>query len=120
MVNPSSNKPNPTKSLAPLKLLSVEGLKKALSNAGQTTTNVYSQGIRFLAEVTGKPSGKEQIKSSEKRLSSSVTKNLHKERPYKEPGAKRIKVDGHSSGEENHQVGQNMIELDYVSSDEEN
>lgn len=30
MVNPSSNKSNPRKSLAPLKVLSVEGLKKAL------------------------------------------------------------------------------------------
>lgn len=52
-------------------------------------------------------------------MSSSLTKNLHKEKPYKEPGAKRIKVDGQSFGEKTHQVGEKMIELDYVSSDEE-
>ncbi|KAI5647832.1 hypothetical protein M9H77_33837 [Catharanthus roseus] len=119
MVDRSSNKLNPVKSSAPLKLLSVEALKKALSNAGQTTTNIYSQGIRFLTEVTGKSGEKESVKHCEKRLSSSLQKDLQKERSYKEPDTKKIKVDGPALGEKNNHVGTKMIELEFISSDEE-
>nr|GEV22671.1 protein MCM10 homolog [Tanacetum cinerariifolium] len=47
------NRTNVTKPGQPKEILSVEGLRKALSNAGKVTTNVYSQGIRFLSQVAG-------------------------------------------------------------------
>ncbi|KDP29654.1 hypothetical protein JCGZ_18816 [Jatropha curcas] len=53
LVDPLSDKTNINKPVQPLKLLSVEGLKKALSNADKVTTNTFSQGIRFLNEITG-------------------------------------------------------------------
>lgn len=46
MVNPSSNKSNPTKSLAPLKVLSVEGLKKAL----RFVQNIYKLSVALQFE----------------------------------------------------------------------
>ncbi|KAL3514994.1 hypothetical protein ACH5RR_021896 [Cinchona calisaya] len=117
-VNPSGDRINSSKSQAPLKLLSVDGLKKALSHAGKVTTNVYSQGIRFLTEVTatGNLGPKEPLNSSNKRLSTSVKKDLQREKSHKEPDAKRIKV-GQVPGEKAN--GEKMIELDFVSSDEE-
>lgn len=82
MVDPLADRTNFKKTMQPVKLLSVEGLKKALrfvlaiidmsdqchifqflpigsygtflnSNAGKVTTNAHSQGIRFLTEITG-------------------------------------------------------------------
>ncbi|KAK9070873.1 hypothetical protein SSX86_009441 [Deinandra increscens subsp. villosa] len=47
------NQTNVTKPGQPKKVLSVEGLRKALSKAGKVTTKDYSQGIRFLSEVAG-------------------------------------------------------------------
>ncbi|CAN6482670.1 unnamed protein product [Victoria cruziana] len=43
---------NPSRSV---KVLDVDGLRKALTNAGEVTTKQYSQGIRFLSELTGRP-----------------------------------------------------------------
>ncbi|XP_057726088.1 uncharacterized protein LOC130941552 isoform X2 [Arachis stenosperma] len=51
LVDPLAGKASLKKS-QPVKLLSVDGLRKALSNAGKVTTKTHSQGIRFLAEVT--------------------------------------------------------------------
>ncbi|KAK9129433.1 hypothetical protein Sjap_009920 [Stephania japonica] len=51
MVDPLRDKTNQQKSKQPLKVLSVDGLKKALSKAGEVTTNTHSQGIRFLKEI---------------------------------------------------------------------
>ncbi|XP_010265986.1 PREDICTED: protein MCM10 homolog [Nelumbo nucifera] len=121
LVDPLSDKSNLRKPMQPVKVLSVDGLKKALSNAGKVTTNAHSQGIRFLTEVTGKMHPKSSSKgyemhdqkngssgSSEKRLSSAMmstctnVKNQNSE-------AKRKKTDQTVK----------MIELDLVSSDEE-
>lgn len=120
LVNPSVNGIKSSKSQAPLKLLSVDGLKKALSNAGKLTTNVCSQGIRFLAEVTatGKLSPKEPLNNSNKRLSTSTKKGRQIEKSYEEPETKRVKL-SQSQGERVNFVGEKMIELDFVSSDEE-
>ncbi|KAF5184296.1 Mcm10-like protein [Thalictrum thalictroides] len=103
----------------PVKLLSVDGLKKALSNAATVTTNARSQGIRFLTEVTGKMFPNDSSKgstlpnkenrSSEKRSSSSMQSAAAKVR-IKQPEAKRKKTE---------QINQKMIELDLFSSDEE-
>ncbi|KAL5659736.1 hypothetical protein ACJX0J_032899, partial [Zea mays] len=52
MVNPSSERPNPRNSLQPVKVMSIDGLKRALSNADRVTNKNQSQGIRFLSHVT--------------------------------------------------------------------
>ncbi|XP_052192125.1 uncharacterized protein LOC127801235 isoform X2 [Diospyros lotus] len=54
LVDPLADRTNVRKPMQPVKLLSVDALKRALSNAGKVTTNIHSQGIRFLTEVTGK------------------------------------------------------------------
>ncbi|PVH64736.1 hypothetical protein PAHAL_2G347900 [Panicum hallii] len=51
MVNPSSERPNPRKPCQPVKVMSIDGLKRALSNADRVTTKNQSQGIRFLSHV---------------------------------------------------------------------
>ncbi|KAL2937106.1 Protein MCM10-like protein [Bienertia sinuspersici] len=53
MVDPLADRSNKMKSNKSSKVLSVEGLKKALSNESHVTSNAHSQGIRFLNEVTG-------------------------------------------------------------------
>lgn len=107
-----------SKSKAPLKLLSVDALKVALSNAGKTTTNMYSQGIRFLTEVTEKPDQVQSKTNSFKRSSLVTKKEPDRERPGKEPGAKKIKVEDQIPLKEGPESGK-MIELEVVSSDEE-
>ncbi|KAB1207540.1 hypothetical protein CJ030_MR7G007539 [Morella rubra] len=129
MVDPLADRTNFKKTMQPVKLLSVEGLKKALSNAGKVTTNAHSQGIRFLTEITDKMGSKNALtesimpkkpfKISEKRKStikaeSSVTRDLQLD-------AKRKKADqqGQSVVYKTEQNTGKMIELDFVSSDEE-
>ncbi|KAI4380385.1 hypothetical protein MLD38_006582 [Melastoma candidum] len=51
VVDPISDR-RTKKEKKPVKLLSVDGLKKALSKAGGVTTSAHSQGIRFLTQVT--------------------------------------------------------------------
>ncbi|KAI4297764.1 hypothetical protein L6164_037632 [Bauhinia variegata] len=128
LVDPLADKINSKKS-QPVKLLSVDHLRKALSNAGKVTTNMHSQGIRFLSEVTGKPVPKttnegskmpnERSICTEKRKSSSVnmassaiTKNQHL-------NAKRIKTEGKVLVDESSKSTGKMIELDLVSSDDD-
>ncbi|EOA27249.1 hypothetical protein CARUB_v10023368mg [Capsella rubella] len=43
------------KATHPVRVLSVEGLRKALSGADKVTPNVHSQGIRFLNEMASMP-----------------------------------------------------------------
>nr|POE82099.1 hypothetical protein CFP56_67558 [Quercus suber] len=127
MVDPLADRTNFKKSMKPVKLMSVEGLKKALSNAGKVTTNTHSQGIRFLTEVTGKMSSKDTnresklpkpLNVSEKRKStmkaeSSAMRNqqLDAKRKKTEHGQGVLNKSNQSTGK--------LIELDYVSSDEE-
>ncbi|KAE8698737.1 glycosyl hydrolase family 35 family protein [Hibiscus syriacus] len=58
MVYPLSDNTNLKKPSKPVKLLSVEALKRALSNGDKVTTNRHSQGIRFLNAVTGEMGSK--------------------------------------------------------------
>uniref|UniRef100_A0A6N2L4A8 Uncharacterized protein n=1 Tax=Salix viminalis TaxID=40686 RepID=A0A6N2L4A8_SALVM len=129
LVDPLGDKTNLKNPAQPVKLLSVEALKRALSNADKVTTNPHSQGIRFLNAITGKPSSKNsdevsatlnrQVNSSEKRKSSAkkldpsmVTK--------KQPDLKRKKtVQGQASVDKVKQGATKMIELDIYDSDEE-
>ncbi|KAE8008753.1 hypothetical protein FH972_005236 [Carpinus fangiana] len=130
MVDPLADRTNFKKSARPVKLLSVEGLKKALSNAGKVTTNANSQGIRFLTEITGKMGSKntnkesilpkQPINNTEKRKSSTIKAESSVMR-NQQLDAKRKKTEQQGLGVVD-KIKQNtgkLIELDFVSSDEE-
>ncbi|XP_062081787.1 uncharacterized protein LOC133788344 [Humulus lupulus] len=129
MVDPLADKTNLRKSKQPMKLLSVEGLKKALSNAGKVTTNSYSQGIRFLAEITGKAGSNNTKKEStmqnqdnsfQKRKSSSLNTDSSEVIRNQQLNAKRNKTGKEQTSTDKTKQGTGkMIELDFVSSDEE-
>ncbi|OMO74513.1 Zinc finger, Mcm10/DnaG-type [Corchorus capsularis] len=105
-VDPLSDKTNSKKPTQPVKLLSVEALKKALRNGDKVTTNRHSQGIRFLNAVTGKlcpkvangASGKSV--GSEKRKPSEVKQDTSVER-NKQLDSKRMKVERERTWEDN-------------------
>ncbi|XP_073157934.1 uncharacterized protein [Henckelia pumila] len=111
VVNPKSDRPKFTKSNQPVKLLSVEGLRKALSNADKVTTNVYSQGIRFLNHVAGTKGPTETVN-----VLRSKTREELRFGPNQEPRSKKMKMEHRRETE---QVGTKMIELDFASSDED-
>ncbi|GMH02965.1 hypothetical protein Nepgr_004804 [Nepenthes gracilis] len=130
LVDPLADKTNIMKPKQPTKLLSVERLKKALSNADKVTTNVNSQGIRFLTEITGsmdrRTSKKESafqnhLRSNSLKRSPSTSKldsSLHKTSPQAAP--KRSKTgDVEISSEKFNKTSEKVIELDVVSSDDE-
>ncbi|KAK4258486.1 hypothetical protein QN277_004929 [Acacia crassicarpa] len=127
LVDPVIGKRNSTKT-QPLKLLSVDALKKALSNADKVTTNNHSQGIRFLSKITGKPESEalkrkqmmpnEQSKCIDKRKSSSVNEGSPATRD-RHLGTKRIKAEGQALSDKTPRGSAKMIELDLVSSDED-
>ncbi|KAJ8572204.1 hypothetical protein K7X08_008715 [Anisodus acutangulus] len=130
VVNPLADKTNFTKSAAPLKLLSVDGLKKALSNAGKVTTNVHSQGIRFLSQITGKSNSnntkgsmadRDQTRNrTNESPSSTKRKNLSETRPSHSCDHKKTKMGQQQNlGQKPVHVKEKMIELDLVSSDDE-
>ncbi|KAF5448981.1 hypothetical protein F2P56_029471 [Juglans regia] len=131
MVDPLNDRTNIKKPMQPVKLLSVESLKKALSKAGKVTTNTHSQGIRFLTEITGnmgpKKSNKEsivpkqQISMSDKRKSSTIKPESSVMR-NQQPDVKRKKTEQQQGQVVVDNIRQNtgkLIELDFVSSDEE-
>ncbi|KAM7479446.1 hypothetical protein LguiA_027659 [Lonicera macranthoides] len=130
LVDPLADRTNLAKLRQPKKLLSVDGLKKALSNAGKVTTNVYSQGIRFLTEIAGKMDSEnrskgsvmqnKQTNNSQKRSQSTAGLNVPTDRTSKQANAKRIKIEKvQASAEKAQPDREKMIELDFVSSDEE-
>ncbi|KAE9447371.1 hypothetical protein C3L33_20718, partial [Rhododendron williamsianum] len=121
LVDPLADRTNLRKSKQPAKLLSVEGLKKALSKAGKVTTNAHSQGIRFLTEVTDKlvPTPCDRAQNSEKRSSSAARLDTPVVRSQ-QTNAKRTKMEQErATSEKTKEVGEKMIELEFVSSDEE-
>ncbi|GAB4853177.1 hypothetical protein Ancab_017364 [Ancistrocladus abbreviatus] len=132
LVDPLADRTNLMKPKLPKKVLSVEALKKALSNAGKVTTNVNSQGIRFLTEITGSMDRrasknestlqnhlktdlmKRSLSSSTSKLDSSLVKTSQQGDP------KRTKTEhAQTSAEKILKTSQKVIELDFVSSDEE-
>ncbi|XP_048337306.2 uncharacterized protein LOC107427508 isoform X2 [Ziziphus jujuba] len=130
LVDPLADKTNLKKPKQPIKLLSVEGLKKALSNAGKVTTNTHSQGIRFLTEITGKtcPNYTNKEPTTQNRQST----NLEKRKPpsvnidssaairNQQLNGKRTKTEKKQPLVDKTKQGTGkMIELDFVSSDEE-
>ncbi|KAJ0879402.1 putative minichromosome maintenance protein [Helianthus annuus] len=116
------NQTNVSKPGQPKKVLSVEGLRKALSNAGKVTTNEYSQGIRFLTEVAGKPSStvNQPNKSSDKRKTPIGGSNPPEVKTSQQLNAKRIKIEkGQTSAVKVKEGAQKMVELEILSSDDE-
>ncbi|XP_074558982.1 uncharacterized protein LOC141814893 [Curcuma longa] len=118
-VDPFDVKSSLRKPVRPVKVMSIDGLKRALSKADKVTTSSHSQGIRFLTQVTAKQEPKDSSKaasvcqnatkySTEKR--SSLTKGKTSTTTQNEPQAKKKKVD---------HAPRKMIELDIISSDEE-
>ncbi|XP_047049662.1 protein MCM10 homolog [Lolium rigidum] len=53
MVKPPSEQSGPRNPSRPVKVMSIDGLKRALSHADKVTSKNNSQGIRFLSHVTG-------------------------------------------------------------------
>ncbi|WOK92939.1 hypothetical protein Cni_G01631 [Canna indica] len=118
-VNPLAEASDKRKPLQSVKVMSLDGLRKALSKADKVTSNSHSQGIRFLTQVTARKESKVSSKASllhhEAKFGSDKRSSLPKENISKvgiqnEPQAKRKKLD---------HVPQNMIELEIASSDEE-
>ncbi|KAK0583017.1 hypothetical protein LWI29_032435 [Acer saccharum] len=110
----------------PVKILSVEGLRKALSKADKVTTNTHSQGLRFLNEMTAEKVSTtankavmpgRQTASLEKRKSSTVKFDSSTKQ---QPDTKRQKPEQGQPLADISKLGTGkMIELNYVSSDEE-
>ncbi|GAV62905.1 zf-primase domain-containing protein [Cephalotus follicularis] len=130
LVDPLADRTNSRKPNQPTKILSVEGLRKALSNAGKVTTNAHSQGIRFLTEITGRKGAlnareeslmrTQHVTSLEKRKSSTVKMDPSEVARHKQQDAKRKKTEqGQALADKSKQGSGKMIELDFVSSDEE-
>ncbi|KAL0356580.1 UNVERIFIED_CONTAM: hypothetical protein Scaly_1343700 [Sesamum calycinum] len=131
VVKPTDDRTNLTKSNRPVKVLSVEGLKKALSTSlfickeaysvmqTKVTTNVHSQGIRFLNHLTGKIGPKVTIETA-RRPHQQMSGTDKRFRPIKEPEAKKVKLDQRQApGQDTKVAGVKMIELDFASSDDE-
>ncbi|KAL9244853.1 hypothetical protein vseg_018574 [Gypsophila vaccaria] len=129
MIDRTADRAKNMKGKKPTKVLSVDGLKKALSNAGQVTSNAHSQGIRFLNQITVSMSAKTAKEGSQKTVpktdtlkrtqaqskpSSSVSKTSSL------PDSKRVRVEpSQASAQKPEQTSTKMIELDYVSSDDD-
>ncbi|KAL3814016.1 hypothetical protein ACJIZ3_015284 [Penstemon smallii] len=124
MVKPMGDKTNLSKP-KPQKILSVDGLKKALSTADKVTTNAYSQGIRFLNHltVTAKmgPKATREAATLPRQQMSRPDNSFPRFRPNQEPNAKKMKMDERQQapGQVTEKVGVKMIELDFASSDDE-
>ncbi|GFP89049.1 protein mcm10 homolog [Phtheirospermum japonicum] len=122
VVKPTDDRMNSTKSTRPMKkILSVEELKKALSKVDKVTTNVHSQGIRFLNHMTGEMDPQvTNKKANNLSHQQPMGRTDNRFRPSKEPVAKKMKMDQtKTSTQDSKKDGVKMIELDFVSSDDE-
>ncbi|KAH9622553.1 hypothetical protein KSS87_020076 [Heliosperma pusillum] len=130
MIDRMGDQANNIKGKKPTKVLSVDGLKKALSNAGQVTSNAHSQGIRFLNEITASMSAgtakkecsqKSAVKSdSLKRSQSQAKPSSSISKTSRFPDSKRVRVEpSQVKSQKAEPTSKKMIELDYVSSDDD-
>lgn len=128
--DPFADKTNSRMPKQPSVLMSVEGLKMALSNADRVTTLSNSQGIRMLSKITGtsdlsvakKESLVQKHRNSKlaKRLLSSTKTDSSLDKTGKQAAPKRPKTEHLKiSSERIEKDSSKMIELDFVSSDEE-
>ncbi|KOM42360.1 hypothetical protein LR48_Vigan04g255800 [Vigna angularis] len=127
LVDPLADKTN-SKNSRPVKLLSADGLRKALSNAGKVTTTPHSQGIRFLSQLAAMTNPKAKDKGSkipheqkctEKRKSSFPNVGSSSVIGNRQLDGKRIKSDDQVLAAKTSKPTEKMIELDFVSSDED-
>ncbi|XP_074275669.1 uncharacterized protein LOC141599533 [Silene latifolia] len=130
MVDRMADRANNIKGKKPTKVLSVDGLKKALSNAGKVTSNAHSQGIRFLNEITVSMSAgtakkeciqKSAVKSdSLKRSHSQAKPSSSISKTSTLPDSKRVRVEPRQvKSQKAEQTSKKIIELDDVSSDDD-
>ncbi|KAK9677550.1 hypothetical protein RND81_11G151200 [Saponaria officinalis] len=130
MVDRMADRANNMKGKKSTKVLSVDGLKKALSNAGQVTSNVHSQGIRFLNQITvsmGAKTLKNECSQKNVEKSGSLKRTQAQSKPSSSvsqtsrlPDSKRVRVEpSQVSAQKPEQTSKKMIELDYVSSDDD-
>ncbi|XP_065867574.1 uncharacterized protein [Euphorbia lathyris] len=112
------DKTSTKKPTQPAKLFSVEALKKALRNGDKVTTNTYSQGIRFLNEITGtrKPKNSDKVSATPSQKNCSLDKRKSCTMKV-EADQKRKKSE--CSGEQAKQGMGKMIVIDIFGSDEE-
>ncbi|KAK8967402.1 hypothetical protein KSP40_PGU021334 [Platanthera guangdongensis] len=140
VIDPQKGLSNRKKSVHQVKIMSVDGLKKVLSSADRVTTNIHSQGIRFLSKLAAstelKVGNKQSLKPNEVKASAGKRAAV----PSKLPSnpafgaeAKRKKgcevpsklpsnpaFEAESKRKMGCEPSGNMIELDIVSSDEDN
>ncbi|XP_010428994.1 PREDICTED: protein MCM10 homolog [Camelina sativa] len=115
-VEPPADRTGNKKATHPVRVLTVEGLRKALSGADKVTPNVHSQGIRFLNEMARQTASKNVNKKSEVSTSTEKRKGSTKETQVKgEPKRKKIE---HRREKPEISTGKMMV-LDFCSSDEE-
>ncbi|CAN1276547.1 Protein MCM10 homolog, partial [Linum perenne] len=121
MVDPLADKNNSKKPTQPMKLLSVEGLRKALSNGEKVTTNTHSQGMRFLNEVAGKLNPRNWSKASgtASQHTTSLDKRKLQSMKVNPPGGQTTAVQDDSKRRKTTPGAEKMIELDLIDSDEE-
>ncbi|TVU10201.1 hypothetical protein EJB05_43713 [Eragrostis curvula] len=123
MVNPSE-RPNPRKPFQPVKVMSVDGLKRALSNADRVTTKNQSQGIRFLSHVTANMDNMNPSVPSNSSTYQQKAK-LSLNRSSASSGAKALPKQGLRKPEQDikrrkmNNPPANIVELDAVSSDDD-
>ncbi|CAH8262941.1 unnamed protein product [Arabidopsis lyrata] len=112
-VEPPADRSGNKKATQPVRVLSVEGLRKALSGADKVTPNVHSQGIRFLNEMARQKASKNVNKKSE-----AVNKSTEK----RKVSTKETQVKGEpkrKKTEDRRETPEKMMVLDFCSSDEE-
>ncbi|KAJ0232426.1 Minichromosome maintenance 10 [Hirschfeldia incana] len=113
-VEPPVDRSGNKKANQPVRVLSVEGLRKALSGADKVTPNVHSQGIRFLNEMAKQSALKNVNKKSE-----TVNKSVEK-RKASNTKETQVKRKREADKKETPEVATGkMMVLDFCSSDEE-
>lgn len=113
-VEPPVDRSGNKKANQPVRVLSVEGLRKALSGADKVTPNVHSQGIRFLNEMAKQSALKNVNKKSE-----AVNKTVEK-RKASNTKETQVKRKREADKKETPEIATGkMMVLDFCSSDEE-
>ncbi|CAN0846123.1 Protein MCM10 homolog [Linum grandiflorum] len=120
MVDPLADKKNFKKSVQPIKLLTVEGLRKALSGE-KVTTNTHSQGMRFLNEVAGKlyPKNSSKVSGTSSQHITSLDKRKLQSMKVNPSGGQTTTVHDDAKRMKTSQGTEKMIELDLIESDED-
>ncbi|KAL1208223.1 hypothetical protein V5N11_034939 [Cardamine amara subsp. amara] len=117
-VEPPADRSGNKKANQPVRVLSVEGLRKALSGADKVTPSVHSQGIRFLNEMARQTVSKNVNKKSEA-VNKSVEKRKASTKETQVKGEPKRKRTEHGRTTPPEISTGKMMVLDFCSSDEE-